>query len=354
MKKALVLLILTALVALSCAPISPASPGQLRFRVDVSFDVTGECILRFNVQNAGASSLTPLSSANAVMETRDEHDILRARMEIVSLPAIGPGSVMELAVWQARLDPGKYRVFWGAPGLGYSETNLAITELGGRFRLDETHTAFHPDRDMPVLPAYGDAQPLVDQAIAQLAAQLDVQADLIRVASIQPRDFPDASLGVPQPGEMYAQVITPGYVIELSHGGMPYVFHSSGARVVLAPDSRLPGSPAGSITIEAVQVDAERITVRGRSTLPDGTCLDSELWVNGEAATWWPTGVCAAVAGGRWQLVVPLGTGQAPARLDPDAQYMLRAFLPGGPAIVSVFAFDLSGPPASAEPTQNP
>jgi hypothetical protein len=29
---------------------------------------------------------------------------------------------------------------------------------------------------------------------------------------------------------------------------------------------------------------------------------------------------------------------------------MLRAFLPGGPDIVSVFAFDLAGPPAPENP----
>jgi hypothetical protein len=212
-----------------------------------------------------------------------------------------------------------------------------------------------PDQDMPTLPTYGDAQPLVDLATAQLAGQLGAESGLIRVERVEPVDFPDASLGAPQPDMMYAQVVTPGYVIELSHQGQSFVFHGSGQQVVPVPaeDAGKPPEdagkpPEGSITIESVQVDGEQVTVRGRSTLPDGTCLGSELWAGGELAAWWPDEACARVDRGAWQLVVPLGVGQAPAALDPDVQYMLRAFLPGGPNIVSVFAFDLARPTAGS------
>jgi hypothetical protein len=207
-----------------------------------------------------------------------------------------------------------------------------------------------PDQDMPTLPTYGDAQPLVDLAIAQLAGQLGVAVDMIRVERVEPVDFSDASLGAPQPDMMVAQVITPGYVITLSYQGQSFVFHGSGQQVVPVPAEDAGKPPKGDITIEAVQVDGEQVTVRGSSTLPDGTCLGSELWAGGELAAWWPAEACARVDGGAWQLVVPLGLGQAPAALDPDVQYMLRAFLPGGPNIVSVFAFDLAGPPAPDNP----
>jgi hypothetical protein len=52
------------------------------------------------------------------------------------------------------------------------------------------------------------------------------------------------------------------------------------------------------------------------------------------------------VQDGAWQMTIPLGTDEVPAELDPGAQYMLRVFQQNGPDIVSVFAFDLSGPPA--------
>jgi hypothetical protein len=271
-------------------------------------------------------------------------------LEEVARIAIEPGVILDPAVWRGRLDPGFYRLYWGAPGLGHTQIHFVVDEVDGRPRLGDMRIFPLPDQDMPTLPTYGDAQPVVDLASAQLAGQLGVEAGLIRVERVEPVDFPDASLGAPQPDMMYAQVITPGYVIELSHQGQSFVFHGSGQQVVPAPAEDAGSPPEGSITIEAVQVDGEQVTVRGRSTLPDGTCLGSELWAGGELAAWWPVDACVRVDSGAWQLVVPLGAGQAPAALDPDAQYMLRAFLPGGPNIVSVFAFDLAGPPAPDNP----
>jgi hypothetical protein len=102
----------------------------------------------------------------------------------------------------------------------------------------------------------------------------------------------------------------------------------------------------GSIAVEGVQVTAgERIIVHGRSTLPNGTCLGTELWADGELQTWWPGDTCVPVQDGAWRLSVPLGQDGAPAGLDASAQYMVRAYQQNGPNIVSVFPFDLTGPP---------
>lgn len=84
---------------------------------------------------------------------------------------------------------------------------------------------------------YGEAQPLVDQAIADLAERLDVGPDEIAVQSVEATEFPDASLGVPEQGKVYAQVITPGYVIRLVVNSTVYEYHGSGERAVFAPTS---------------------------------------------------------------------------------------------------------------------
>lgn len=39
---------------------------------------------------------------------------------------------------------------------------------------------------------------------------MGVGADEIALRSVKATEFPDAGLGVPEPGKMYAQVITPG------------------------------------------------------------------------------------------------------------------------------------------------
>ena len=93
-----------------------------------------------------------------------------------------------------------------------------------------------------------------------------------------------------------------------------------------------PGAHANRITIEGVQVTVgERIVVYGQSTLPDGTCLGSELWADGKLQAWWPGETCVPVQSGAWQMSIRLGSGEVPAELDPSAQYMLRVYQQGGP-----------------------
>jgi hypothetical protein len=65
-----------------------------------------------------------------------------------------------------------------------------------------------------------------DLALADLAAKLSVAPEAITVKSVEPIEWPDASLGCPQPGMMYAQVITPGYRIVLEVDGKSYEYHT--------------------------------------------------------------------------------------------------------------------------------
>jgi len=195
----------------------------------------------------------------------------------------------------------------------------------------------------PAEAASDSAAPLVALAKADLAQHLGLHANQIEIQSVTPKQFPDASLGVPEPGKVYAQVITPGYVIRLVVNGTVYEYHGSGERVVAVPDNDKGQPLTGRITIEGVEVTDAQVIVRGQSTLPDGTCLGTELWADGALQTWWPVDACAAIRQGAWELVVPLGAGQV---LEPGVQYMVRAYQPGGPSIVATFPFDLDGPPS--------
>jgi len=81
---------------------------------------------------------------------------------------------------------------------------------------------------------WGPAQSLVEAVVADLAGRLNLPPEQIRVVQVQERMWPDSSLGCPQPGEMYLQVITPGYQILLEAGGRQYDYHTgSQARFIL-------------------------------------------------------------------------------------------------------------------------
>lgn len=66
--------------------------------------------------------------------------------------------------------------------------------------------------------AQGQEQPptsVVQAALDAASAQLDVATDNLVVVMAAQRDWPDTSLGCPEPGRTYAQVITPGYVLTI-------------------------------------------------------------------------------------------------------------------------------------------
>lgn len=74
--------------------------------------------------------------------------------------------------------------------------------------------------------------PLVDQARTDLAGRLGVGAESIALISAELVEWPDASLGCPQPGMVYQQIPSDGSVIVLSSGGTQYRYHTGGSEYV--------------------------------------------------------------------------------------------------------------------------
>jgi hypothetical protein len=76
---------------------------------------------------------------------------------------------------------------------------------------------------------------VASEAAAYLAAELNISPDEVTILSFEPVYWPDASLGCPQPGMMYAQVISPGYRIVLEAGGERYDLHTdqTGQQIII-------------------------------------------------------------------------------------------------------------------------
>ena len=89
-------------------------------------------------------------------------------------------------------------------------------------------SATDPSTPPAVPPLAGT--PAVDQEVALLvsaiARDLEVPGDTVRVLMVEPRDWPDSSLGCPQPDMLYAQVITPGYLIMVEVSGEEIEYHA--------------------------------------------------------------------------------------------------------------------------------
>ena len=121
--------------------------------------------------------------------------------------------------------------------------------------LADTATPEIPAPD--VHPADADAQQVVTLAVADISQQLSVPEESVLVQSVEAVQWPDASLGCPQPGMLYAQVVTPGYLIGLAVEDQTYEYHAGrDGLVVLCADLPYPAAPGDSqlpIFVEMVQ-----------------------------------------------------------------------------------------------------
>ncbi len=143
----------------------------------------------------------------------------------------------------------------------------------------------------PINEMQGDAEPLVNLSIADLAERLDVGPDEIAVQSVEATEFPDASLGVPEPGKVYAQVITPGYVIRLVVNGAVYEYHGSGDYVVFAPTS----SPTPAPVYQEVNIPEAGLVFE----VPAGWLRLEPEWA------WAPDGANSLRIGVNWMDIQP-------------------------------------------------
>ena len=89
---------------------------------------------------------------------------------------------------------------------------------------------------------------MVDLAMQDLSGKTGLQLSEIRVSSTEGVVFNDTSLGVVQPDESYAMVLTPGYIIKLEAGGTEYQYNTDNVeRVVLySVDEPNPQTETGS------------------------------------------------------------------------------------------------------------
>ena len=117
----------------------------------------------------------------------------------------------------------------------------------------------------------GNLPSQLDLVLASLSqgVRADVSVDDLEALNFNRRQFSDASLDCPQPGQMYAQVITPGYQFLLTYNGTVYDYRVSddGQTVVLC-DSR-PSEPVSPTAAPPAQDCGDSYTVAQGDRLLD-------------------------------------------------------------------------------------
>jgi hypothetical protein len=94
------------------------------------------------------------------------------------------------------------------------------------------------------MPRPGGIDPVLEltHAMSQdLARRLGIDISEITVVNVEEVTWPDASLGCPEPGFGYGQVLTPGFLVILAAGGQEYPYHAASSRnFVLCGDNGAP------------------------------------------------------------------------------------------------------------------
>ena len=90
-----------------------------------------------------------------------------------------------------------------------------------------------------VLPVTGeeDLPPAVQAVLQQVSQQTGVEVQNIEIETLEQVDWPDACLGLPEGDEACAQIITPGFRVELQVNDQTFEFRTdeSGSVIRQAP-----------------------------------------------------------------------------------------------------------------------
>ena len=83
-----------------------------------------------------------------------------------------------------------------------------------------------PSATVTAVAHNAEAQTAVDASLRDAVSRLGVGPPQLQVESVEPREWRDSSLGCPQPGFFYAQVITPGYLVVVAGAGKRLEYHT--------------------------------------------------------------------------------------------------------------------------------
>ncbi|MCE9645599.1 MAG: hypothetical protein K8S20_06330 [Chloroflexi bacterium] len=92
----------------------------------------------------------------------------------------------------------------------------------------------------PVINPDLQAQKMIQLAKLSLAGKLKISENKIHLAEMVAMAWPDTSLGCPQEGIVYAQVVTPGFQILLETMGQTFSYHTDDSERVVLCDIRPP------------------------------------------------------------------------------------------------------------------
>ena len=95
----------------------------------------------------------------------------------------------------------------------------------------------------------GDSMDVAQLAANVLADELGIPLRDITVDTVRAVEWPDSSIGCPQPEQAYMQVITPGHKITLRVGNAMHIVHEANGRAFICKMRKAPERMTGQIDL---------------------------------------------------------------------------------------------------------
>ena len=108
-----------------------------------------------------------------------------------------------------------------------SETSLSEIEEPTPTFTVETEEKVDSGEATPVVITGGEKEDMIAKVKQDLVSRLGISIDQITVFIAQTVTWSDSSLGCPEKGMMYTQVLTPGYKIILEYNGTKYDYRTN-------------------------------------------------------------------------------------------------------------------------------
>jgi hypothetical protein len=93
-------------------------------------------------------------------------------------------------------------------------------------------------QEVPSAPGSPAERDVGQLAISALAKELGIAPESIQVDTVRAVDWPDSSIGCPQPGRAYMQVVTPGHKVTLRAEGRVHVVHEAKGRAFVCEKTK--------------------------------------------------------------------------------------------------------------------
>jgi hypothetical protein len=152
---------------------------------------------------------------------------------------------------------------------------------------------------------------------------MDAKPDEVKIIKMEAVNWPDACLGAAQAGEMCAQVITPGYRLEVMIKGKVYILHSDAGQFVRMPTPVLTSTEI-SPAAEAARLwlmDTLKLDINGIRVVS----VTPQTWPDGCMGVHKPETVCSGVIIPGYQVILEARGATYEVRTSQDGKKIVLA-----------------------------